>query len=147
MNFTDWKVFGNWKKESCRISWPARNQMCFAVAPRVWFFRKGCFELQILWMKSEIFLADLWEGGYWKYTPMLRNGISFVTSSGWEHQLTGSETVWNQSEVHHWAFKKKVFLFFFLSQLRRTYKEPWKNGQNHHVPKWYCRDTVLQSIL
>ena len=26
------------EKESCKASWPARHQMCFAVAPGVWFF-------------------------------------------------------------------------------------------------------------
>lgn len=58
MNFTDWKVFGSWKKV-CKISWPVRHQMCFAVAPGVWFFHKGCFELQILWMKSEISFLEI----------------------------------------------------------------------------------------
>lgn len=58
--------------------------------------------------KWDLFLADLWEeGGYWKYTPMLRNGISFVTFSGKEHQLTGSETVWKVRDVHHCVKKKK----------------------------------------
>lgn len=38
---------------------------------------------------------------------MLRNGMSFVTSRAWEHQLTDSETVSENSDAYHCSLKKR----------------------------------------
>lgn len=35
--------------------------MCFPVAAGDWFFRRGCLELQILWIKSEVSFLQIYE--------------------------------------------------------------------------------------
>lgn len=59
MNFTEWKVFGELETEPCKISWPARHQMCFAVASGVGFSVKTVLNLDSLDEKGDLFLADL----------------------------------------------------------------------------------------
>lgn len=57
--------------------------MCFTVAAGVWVFRRGCFELQILWIKSKASFLQIYQKVDTENSDLgLRNGESFVTLAG-----------------------------------------------------------------